>query len=93
MPKLEPTRTCVGCRSVGGQVRLIRFTRRAEGGASMDITGRAMGRGAYLHHDPECIETARKRRALERALRTAIQPELWAELSGEAGVAQVSNSR
>ena len=46
----------------------------------IDTTGRAAGRGAYLHVDPACIEMARKRRALDRALRTAIQPELWSEL-------------
>jgi predicted RNA-binding protein YlxR (DUF448 family) len=46
----------------------------------MDPTGRAAGRGAYLHGDPTCVETARKRHALDRALRTTIQPELWSEL-------------
>jgi len=79
-PRREPVRTCVGCREEAGQRGLIRIVRRAEGGGAVDATGRAMGRGAYLHADPACVETARKRRALDRALRTAIQPELWSEL-------------
>jgi uncharacterized protein len=80
MTRREPTRTCVGCRGEAGKRVLIRLTRRAGGGVDVDSTGRAEGRGAYLHDDPACIENARRRRALERALRTTIQPELWSEL-------------
>jgi len=54
--------------------------RRPDGGVSMDVTGRAAGRGAYLHASAECVELARKRRALDRALGTAVQAEVWAEL-------------
>lgn len=46
----------------------------------MDMTGRAAGRGAYLHRQAACLESARKKRSLDRALRTTIQPELWSEL-------------
>jgi len=63
-----------------GKGGLIRLTRRSGGGADVDPTGRAAGRGAYLHDDPACIESARRRHALERALHTTIQPELWSEL-------------
>jgi predicted RNA-binding protein YlxR (DUF448 family) len=77
---MNPTRTCVGCRGEAGKPGLIRIARRAEGGAAVDATGRATGRGAYLHNDPTCVELARKRRALDRALGTTIQPELWSEL-------------
>jgi len=73
-------RTCVACRQEAGKGSLLRLVRRTNGGAALDLTGRATGRGAYLHRDPECIESARKRRALDRALCTAIQPELWSEL-------------
>jgi predicted RNA-binding protein YlxR (DUF448 family) len=47
----------------------------------VDVTGRAVGRGAYLHRLPACVESARKKRSLDRALRTTIQPELWCELT------------
>jgi|ERR1700687_490667 len=75
------TRTCIGCREEAGKAALIRVVRRTEGGAGIDRTGRATGRGAYVHDDPGCVELARKRRTLDRALHTAIQPELWAELT------------
>lgn len=70
----------MGCRGVAGKAGLIRIVRRAEGGAAVDATGHSTGRGAYLHDDPACVELARKKRSLERALRTSIQPELWSEL-------------
>jgi predicted RNA-binding protein YlxR (DUF448 family) len=64
---------------------MVRIVRRAEGGAAVDLTGNASGRGAYLHRDATCIEIARKRKALERALKTPVGHEIWAELSGPTG--------
>jgi predicted RNA-binding protein YlxR (DUF448 family) len=60
---------------------LVRIVRLKEGGVAIDRAGRADGRGAYLHDATECIEIARKRKALERALKTTIGPEIWAELA------------
>ncbi len=76
----EPERTCVGCREVADKQALIRLVRRAGGGAAVDREKPGQGRGAYMHKRPECIAAARKKGTLARALRTAIQPELWAEL-------------
>jgi predicted RNA-binding protein YlxR (DUF448 family) len=80
-PRHEAVRTCVGCRGEAGKAGLIRVVRRTEGGASIDQTGAAAGRGAYVHADTACVDLARKRKALDRALRTTIQPELWADLA------------
>ena len=82
MPKLrlEPIRTCVACRQEAGKRALVRVVRDSTGRLAVDASGRAPGRGAYLHRDPECLEIARKRKALDRALRAAAGPELWAEL-------------
>ena len=77
----EPVRTCVGCRDEAGKAALIRIVRMAGGGAAVDRTAEAAGRGAYVHEDTRCIELARKKRSLDRALRTSIQPELWSELT------------
>jgi predicted RNA-binding protein YlxR (DUF448 family) len=61
---------------------MVRIVRSAGyGGAAVDHSGRAAGRGAYLHADPACIDIARKRKALERALNTTVGPEVWSELS------------
>jgi predicted RNA-binding protein YlxR (DUF448 family) len=73
MPKtsVEPIRTCVACRKEAGKRGLVRFVRSEAGEIVEDPTGRAPGRGAYLHDDPGCRELAAKRRSLERALRAS----------------------
>lgn len=79
-PRHRPVRTCVGCRDEAGKADLVRIVRRPDGSVRLDRTGRSPGRGAYLHADPACIETARKRRALARALGADVPVELWAEV-------------
>ena len=76
----EPIRTCVGCRQEAGKRVLIRLVRGPDGTVRPDPTGRAAGRGAYLHRDAACIEQARKRHALERALKADVGEGLWAGL-------------
>lgn len=77
----EPQRTCVGCRQEAGKRALIRVVRGPDGVARPDPTGRAQGRGAYLHADPACFDLARRRRALQRALKADVPDPLWEELS------------
>ena len=74
-------RTCVACRQEAGKRTLVRIVRRPDGAAQVDLTGRAPGRGAYLHRDPVCIENARRKRALERSLHATVGAEVWADLS------------
>ncbi|TMC79456.1 MAG: YlxR family protein [Chloroflexi bacterium] len=77
----QPTRTCVACRQEAGKAELIRVVRSPEGGVAVDVSGRMPGRGAYIHTDPTCQETARKRRALDRALGAQVPAEVWSQLS------------
>ncbi len=77
----RPVRTCVACRQEAGKAELIRLVRRPDGQIELDLTGRMAGRGAYLHAAAECVEAARKRRALERALGAPVPPQVWAEVS------------
>jgi uncharacterized protein len=48
----------------------------------VDPQGGMPGRGAYVHPSSDCLETAQKRRALERALGVAVPEEVWALISG-----------
>jgi uncharacterized protein len=72
-----PQRSCVACRRVRPRPELIRFVRLAEGRPSIDLGGRAAGRGAYLCRDEACWTLARKRRALDRALRVTVDADDW----------------
>ena len=68
--KHVPQRTCVGCRQVLAKRTLIRVVRTAEG-VRVDLTGKAAGRGAYLHNQRSCWE-----RGLKGALAHALKTEL-----------------
>lgn len=48
-----PQRTCVGCREVLRKRALIRIVKGPEG-VVIDLTGKAHGRGAYLHDKRSC---------------------------------------
>lgn len=76
-------RTCVACGRTSSKGDLIRFVRSADGTVEVDPSGRKPGRGAYLCPDRACFEGARKRRGLDRALRTKIDEEAYGRLGTE----------
>ena len=78
-----PQRTCVGCRGSGPKPDLLRVTRAADDAVTVDPTGRAPGRGAYLHRDQECVATAFRRGGLAKALRTPLAGARAASLRQE----------
>jgi predicted RNA-binding protein YlxR (DUF448 family) len=69
----------VACRQTGAKGTLVRLT-RTPSGVAVDPVGRAPGRGAYLHADPACLELARRRRSLDRALKAPIPEGVWDDL-------------
>ena len=80
MPKKIPMRMCVACRELRPKKELIRVVRTPEGGVTLDRTGRANGRGAYLCDSVDCLSRAVKTRALERALETRIDESIFDSL-------------
>jgi uncharacterized protein len=75
-----PVRTCIACRQEAGKAELVRIVRRPDGSVEVDRSGKKAGRGAYLHASAECLEVARKRRALDRALGAAAPADVWERL-------------
>lgn len=67
-----PQRTCVACRSVRAKRDLVRIVRAPSGELSVDLRGKAAGRGAYCDPDPACLERGLKEGALARALEVTI---------------------
>lgn len=68
MAKALPQRMCVACRTQRPKNELVRIVRDQTGAVSLDLSGRKPGRGAYICKSIECLEKARKTKALERAL-------------------------
>ncbi len=84
-PRRVPNRSCVACRTVRPKRELVRVVRDPSGGITIDPSGRADGRGAYLCRTAECIDNAIKKGALTRALSIPLPTDLRAALV--AGVA------
>ena len=68
-----PQRTCVGCRQVLAKRTLIRVVRTPEG-IRIDPTGKAAGRGAYLHNLRSCWQKGLKG-PLAHALKTEMNEQ------------------
>lgn len=77
-----PERTCLGCRAKRPKQELLRLV-RDPGGVRPDPTGKAPGRGAYVHRDPDCIGKATREGSLARALRVSLSPADLATLRKE----------
>ena len=67
-----PQRTCVACRTTRPKRELVRVVRSPSGGLSVDLRGKAPGRGAYLDPDEACLERGLADGALARALEIPI---------------------
>lgn len=78
----EPVRTCVGCRARVPKAALVRVV-AGPSGASVDPTGAAPGRGAYVHRDPGCLRAAGRAGVLGRALRTSLRTDEVGRLMDE----------
>ena len=78
-----PMRMCVGCREMKEKRELIRIVRSAEGSVSVDLRGKAPGRGAYVCRSEDCLTKAVKQRQLERALETRIDEAVFERLKEE----------
>ena len=81
--KKIPVRKCVGCGEAKPKRELLRVVSPKEGNVSLDLTGKAAGRGAYICPDPACLAKARKARRLERAFDRQIPPEIYEALERE----------
>jgi predicted RNA-binding protein YlxR (DUF448 family) len=67
--------------------QLIRVVAHQDAAVSLDPTGKKSGRGAYVCRTAECFQTARKRKALDRALKTQVPDEVYQQLESDlAGV-------
>ncbi|WP_250160224.1 RNase P modulator RnpM [Caloranaerobacter azorensis] len=78
-----PLRKCVGCNEQKPKKELVRIVKNKEGVVSIDLTGKANGRGAYICRNIDCLEKAVKGKRLNRALETDIPQEIYIKLKEE----------
>lgn len=81
--KKIPMRQCTGCNERKEKKDLIRIIRTPEEEIVVDFTGKKNGRGAYICNSVECLQLAKKKKSLERSLKTTIPEQVYQELLKE----------
>lgn len=81
--KKIPMRMCVGCREMRPKKELVRVVRNNEGLVSIDLKGKAAGRGAYICPKADCLQLAKKSRALERAFEQKMEAAIYEQIEKE----------
>ncbi|MFD2613046.1 RNase P modulator RnpM [Paenibacillus gansuensis] len=82
-PRKIPLRKCVACQEMMPKKELIRIVRTPDEQILIDLTGKKSGRGAYLCGKVSCFKLAKKSKALDRALKQPVSPEIYDQLEQE----------
>ncbi len=77
-----PQRTCMGCNTKKDKKDFIRIVKNKENEISLDKTGKAQGRGAYICNDIKCLEKLIKSKRLERIFEMKISDKIYNDLRG-----------
>lgn len=78
--KKVPLRSCVVTKEVLPKKSLVRVAATKEGIVSIDLNGKAPGRGAYLKLSKDVILLAKKTKALDRKLEVTVSEQIYEEL-------------
>ncbi len=88
--KKIPMRKCLGCGEMFPKKELVRVvkTKTADQNEesyviSLDKTGKAAGRGAYVCKKVECLEAAAKAKRFQKALECQIPQEVFEKMKAE----------
>ncbi|GAX90565.1 RNase P modulator RnpM [Effusibacillus lacus] len=81
--KKIPLRKCVGCQEMKPKRELIRVVHSPDDRVFLDPTGKKAGRGAYICKNAECFKAARKKKALDRSLKTSVSDDVYRQLEND----------
>ena len=81
--KKIPMRKCNGCGEQKPKKELVRIVKSPEGEVSLDLTGKASGRGAYICNNADCLQKARKSHRIDKAFEMAIPDEVYEQMLTE----------
>ena len=81
--KKIPMRKCNGCGEQKQKKELVRIVKSPDGEVSLDLTGKASGRGAYICNNADCLQKARKSHRIDKAYEMAIPDEVYEQMLTE----------
>ena len=71
-----PMRTCIACRQEKPKKELIRVVKFGDD-ISLDVTGKANGRGAYVCNEQECIAKLKKGKLLNKVFSCQVSDQTY----------------
>ena len=89
MPKTKkiPLRMCIACREMKPKSEMTRVVRNAEGEITLDPTGKAPGRGAYVCSAEACLKKLGGKKLLHKTFSSEVSQEIY------QGIAEVARDR
>ncbi|MFS8892336.1 YlxR family protein [Synechococcus sp. R55.2] len=78
MPGADPLRRCVGCRQLFPRSQLWRLVRQFD--SHQVLLDEGMGRSAYVCRRLECLQAARRKQQINRALKAPVPDSLFQRL-------------
>ena len=78
--KKIPQRMCVVTKEKTDKNKLLRVVKDNTGDISVDVTGKKNGKGAYITKSLEVLETAKKKKVLERVFEMDNLDSLYEEI-------------
>lgn len=84
MKEKKPTlRMCIVTREMLPKRELLRIVKTPTNEFVLDFTGKLNGRGAYIKNSLETLQTCKKTKALNRAFKMNLSPEVYDKLLEE----------
>mgnify|MGYP002866680730 CR=1 FL=1 len=78
--KKIPERMCIVTRTKTDKRNLLRIVKDKDGNISVDESGKKNGKGAYITKDLTVLETAKKKKVLERVFETDNLDNIYNEI-------------
>jgi hypothetical protein len=75
-------RTCIGCNKKNNKADLLRIVKNKNGDIAIDETGKMQGRGLYICKNIECLNSAIKKRKMERNFSCKIEESIYENIRG-----------
>ena len=81
--KKEVSRMCFICRNIFPKNNMLRIVKNSSGEISIDKTGKASGRGAYICLSKDCIAKIGKQKVLNKAFKCEFPEEVYKKICEE----------
>ena len=81
--KCVPMRMCIACREMKPKKELLRIVKNAQGEISVDVSGKAAGRGAYICTAEACQKKLTDKKLLNKAFSADVSASVYESVKEE----------